>query len=178
MAWPNDNNPLAQSWGSTGNNSSFGSMGNWGMSGGNQGMDWGDTLGYGGTGLQDLGSASMFGDMGFGNQNGLSQGFDWGKLMDNMGGVSGIMGGIGSLAQAWAGMKQLGLSEDMLKENKNQFNLNYNAQAGLANSQLARRHDKDVQEAAYYDKNLPSTEEYLASYGVDTSKTNKTKKTA
>lgn len=65
---------------------------------------------------------------GYSNENGFQPG--WGGMALNA---------AGSLGNAWMGMKQYGLAQDALKENKRQFNINYGAQKKMLNSQLEDR---------------------------------------
>lgn len=67
--------------------------------------------------------------LGYTNQNGMQQ-QGWGSL---------ALGAAQGLGNAWMGMKQYGLAKDSLKENKRQFNINYEAQRKLTNSQLEDR---------------------------------------
>ena len=60
----------------------------------------------------------------------------------NTGSTTGqnVMGGINAfsgLANAYMGYKNYGLARDQLDENRKQFDLNFNSQAGLVNNQLA-----------------------------------------
>ena len=54
----------------------------------------------------------------------------WGGLA-----LSGLQG----LGNSYMGMKQYGLAEDALKEQKRQFNINYEAQRKMTNAQLSDR---------------------------------------
>ncbi|MDH1236544.1 hypothetical protein [Stutzerimonas stutzeri] len=67
--------------------------------------------------------------LGYTNQNGMQQ-QGWGSL---------ALGAAQGLGSAYMGMKQFGLAKDSLKENKRQFNINYEAQRKLTNSQLEDR---------------------------------------
>lgn len=65
---------------------------------------------------------------GYSNKDGFQPG--WGGM---------ALGAASSLGNAWMGMKQYGLAQDALKENKRQFNINYGAQQKMLNSQLEDR---------------------------------------
>lgn len=49
------------------------------------------------------------------------------------------LGGFTGLANLYMGLKNFGLAEDMFKENKRQFNLNFEAQRSLTNTSLRDR---------------------------------------
>lgn len=49
------------------------------------------------------------------------------------------LNGFSALSSAWFGMKQLDLAKDEFKESKRQFNLNFDAQANVANERLESR---------------------------------------
>lgn len=66
------------------------------------------------------------------------------------------------LASTYLGMKQFGLAKDALKQNKRQFNLNFNAQAKLTNAQLEGKQRAQV--AA--NPNAESVESYLKKYAI------------
>ncbi|HPZ57558.1 hypothetical protein [Ottowia sp.] len=52
----------------------------------------------------------------------------WGSL---------ALGGANSFGNMFMGMKQYGLAKDTFEQNKKQFQLNYDAQKSMTNSQLA-----------------------------------------
>lgn len=68
--------------------------------------------------------------LGYTNQATGAQQQGWGGL---------ALGAAQGLGNAWMGMKQYGLAKDALKENKRQFNTNYEAQRKLTNAQLEDR---------------------------------------
>ena len=76
------------------------------------------------------GSSPGFWDsmLGYSNKDGAQPG--WGGM---------ALGAASALGNAWMGMKQYGLAQDMFKENKRQYNQNYAAQKSLTNSQLSDR---------------------------------------
>lgn len=71
--------------------------------------------------------------------------------------------GIQGLGNSYMAMKQYGLAEDALKEQKRQFNTNFEAQRKLTNSQLSDRQRARVasNEGAYQ-----SEAEYMKKWGV------------
>lgn len=78
--------------------------------------------------LGDVDPSFLDGLLGYTNNKGFQPG--WG------GAALGALQGIGN---AFMGMKQYGLAEDALKEQKRQFNLNYGAQKSAFNSQIEDR---------------------------------------
>ena len=78
----------------------------------------------------------------------------WGGLA-----LSGIQG----LGNSYMAMKQYGLAEDALKEQKRQFNTNFEAQRKMTNSQLSDRQRARVasNEGAY-----ASEAEYMKKWGI------------
>lgn len=82
---------------------------------------------------------------------------------DNPGWGGMALGTLAGLANMYMGMKQYGLAKNSLNENKRQFDLNYEAQKNLTNSQLAdRQMARNLASPGMYD----SPETYLAKYGV------------
>lgn len=71
--------------------------------------------------------------------------------------------GIQGLGNSYMAMKQYGLAEDALKEQKRQFNTNFDAQKKLTNSQLSDRQRARVasNEGAY-----ASEAEYMKKWGI------------
>lgn len=71
--------------------------------------------------------------------------------------------GIQGLGNSYMAMKQYGLAEDALKEQKRQFNINYDAQRKTTNSQLSDRQRARVasNEGAYQ-----SEAEYMKKWGI------------
>ncbi len=60
-------------------------------------------------------------------------------------GVAGPgLGAASGLFKGWMGLKQLGVAEDELKENKRQFNMNWGAQKKSVNNQLEDRQRRRV----------------------------------
>jgi len=66
------------------------------------------------------------------------------------------------VANTYLGMKQYGLAKKQFKENKRQFNLQYDAQKNLTNSQLADRQRSRVAGSA----GQLSVDEYMGQYGI------------
>ena len=80
-----------------------------------------------------------------------------------MGGVQAFTG----LANAYTGYKNYGLARDQLDENKKQFNLNFNSQAGLVNNQLADQHALRADAAkSTGNMNFGTEAQYLEDRGV------------
>ena len=73
------------------------------------------------------------------------------------------MQGIQGLGNSYMAMKQYGLAEDALKEQKRQFNTNFEAQRKMTNSQLSDRQRARVasNEGAYQ-----SEAEYMKKWGI------------
>lgn len=71
--------------------------------------------------------------------------------------------GIQGLGNSYMAMKQYGLAEDALKEQKRQFNTNFEAQRKMTNSQLSDRQRARVasNEGAY-----ASEAEYMKKWGI------------
>lgn len=86
-------------------------------------------LNMAGTGGPGIDPTFMQSLLGYTNNQGVQQ-QGWGSL---------ALGAAQGLGSAWMGMKQYGLAKDTLKENKRQFNINYEAQRKLTNSQLEDR---------------------------------------
>ena len=78
----------------------------------------------------------------------------WGGLA-----LSGIQG----LGNSYMAMKQFGLAEDALKEQKRQFNINYEAQRKMTNSQLS---DRQRARVASNPNAYQSEAEYMKKWGV------------
>lgn len=68
-----------------------------------------------------------------------------------------------SLFNSWLGMKQYGLAKKNFRENKRQFNLNYDAQKNLTNSRLE---DRQRARIASNPNGYMSVGEYMNKYGV------------
>ena len=78
----------------------------------------------------------------------------WGGLA-----LSGLQG----LGNSYMAMKQYGLAEDALKEQKRQFDINFGAQRKLTNSQLS---DRQRARVASNPGAYQSVGEYMKEYGV------------
>ncbi|MBP93674.1 MAG: hypothetical protein CMC55_06105 [Flavobacteriaceae bacterium] len=88
--------------------------------------------------------------------------------MGNVGGwntFSNILGGIGSIANAYTGFKQLGLARDQFNWQRDAYNTNLVNQANLVNSQLADRQRR----RQFFDSSAATPEAYLAQYGAASS---------
>ena len=101
---------------------------------------------------------SLFGGMFDGfldktNSNGIkTQG--WGGM---------AMQGLQGLGNSYMGMKQFGLAEDSLKEQKRQFDINFQAQRKNINSQLS---DRQLARVASNPTAYQSEAEYMKKWGV------------
>ena len=73
------------------------------------------------------------------------------------------MSGLQGLGNSYMAMKQFGLAEDALKEQKRQFNINYEAQRKMTNSQLA---DRQRARVASNPNAYQSEAEYMKKWGV------------
>lgn len=82
---------------------------------------------------------------------------------DNPGWGNLALGTVAGLANMYMGMKQYGLAKSSLDENKRQFNMNYDAQKNLTNSQLA---DRQAGRLAASPGMHESVADYMAKYGV------------
>ena len=71
--------------------------------------------------------------------------------------------GLQGLGNSYMGMKQFGLAEDALKEQKRQFNVNFEAQRKMTNSQLA---DRQRARVASNPGAYQSEAEYMKQWGV------------
>lgn len=78
----------------------------------------------------------------------------WGGLA-----LSGLQG----LGNSYMGMKQYGLAEDALKEQKRQFNINYEAQRKMTNAQLS---DRQRARVASNPGAYTSEAEYMKQWGI------------
>lgn len=132
-------------------------------------LDWGKTSGPRHTDLLETfyNSPDSFNDTGSLLKNLTSPdnqnlGTDWGGLFKDYGGLAlGAAQGLGSL---FMGMKQYGLSKDILNENKRQYDQNYTAQRDLTNARLEDRQKARI--AADPTANYRSVAEYMSKYGV------------
>ena len=73
------------------------------------------------------------------------------------------MSGLQGLGNSYMAMKQFGLAEDALKEQKRQFNVNFEAQRNMTNSQLA---DRQRARVASNPNAYQSEAEYMKKWGV------------
>ena len=73
------------------------------------------------------------------------------------------LSGLQGLGNSYMAMKQFGLAEDSLKEQKRQFNINYEAQRKITNSQLA---DRQRARVASNPNAYQSEDEYMKKWGV------------
>lgn len=81
-------------------------------------------------------------------------------------GVAGLQT-VGSLWDAWNGYQQTKLAKQQLAFQKDAFNKQYAAQAGLVNSQMEDRQTRRVNEAAANQSSpVMSVSDYVAKYGV------------
>lgn len=117
-----------------------------------------NALGSGGGGTTATMNGSLFGGL-FDNffdktdTNGIkTQG--WGGL---------AMQGLQGLGNSYMGMKQFGLAEDSLKEQKRQFDLNFAAQRKMTNSQLS---DRQRARVASNPGAYASEAEYMKQWGI------------
>ena len=117
-----------------------------------------DPLGSGGGGVPATMSTGLFGGL-FDNffdttdANGIkTQG--WGGL---------AMSGLQGLGNSYMGMKQFGLAEESLEEQKRQFNTNYQAQRQTTNSQMS---DRQRARVASNPGGYQSEAEYMKRWGV------------
>ena len=67
---------------------------------------------------------------------------------------------------AYTGYRQVQNAEDMLAENKRQFNMNWEAQRGLTNAQLEARRQRQIAAQGVASGNGMTAQEYVAKYGV------------
>lgn len=73
------------------------------------------------------------------------------------------LSGLQGLGNSYMAMKQFGLAEDALKEQKRQFNINYEAQRKTTNSQLA---DRQRARVASNPNAYQSEAEYMKKWGI------------
>ncbi len=79
-------------------------------------------------------------------------------------GVAGLgLGAAQGLFNGWMGMKQLGVAEDELKENKRQFNMNWGAQKKTVNNQL----HNDQQFRNSVNPNSQPVGQYMNKWGIE-----------
>ena len=112
---------------------------------------------------------------------GLMDGFkkSWGEMdwfggkgkdgMKTMGKADYLMGGASAALNAFMGMKQYGLQKDQFNFQKNAFNKQFTAQAGLTNASLSdRQQGREAEYAFNGNKGVKpaSTADYMSKYGV------------
>lgn len=73
------------------------------------------------------------------------------------------LSGLQGLGNSYMAMKQFGLAEDALKEQKRQFNINYEAQRKMTNSQLS---DRQRARVASNPNAYESEVDYMKKWGV------------
>lgn len=73
------------------------------------------------------------------------------------------LSGLQGLGNSYMAMKQFGLAEDALKEQKRQFNINYEAQRKMTNAQLA---DRQRARVASNPNAYESEVDYMKKWGV------------
>lgn len=83
-----------------------------------------------------------------------------GTVNNGWGGMA--LGAASALGNLWMGAKQLNLAKDSLRENKRQFNLNYENQRKLTNNQLSDRQAARVAASP----NAQSVSSYMQQWGV------------
>lgn len=108
----------------------FGYMRDWGNTNPMQNTMFNDNVMKGGAGGGDFQPSFMQGMLGYtNNETGMTNG-GWGAP---------AMGAIGSIGNAFMGMKQYGLAKDQLAESKRQFDKNFAAQKKMTNTRLRDR---------------------------------------
>ena len=102
------------------------------------------------------------GNAGFmGGMNNFLSGFAGSKEAPGWGGMA--VGAATGLANAYMGMKQYGLAKETLANNKEQFQMNFEAKKGMANSQMEdRQRARVASNASAYQ----SPSDYMTKYGV------------
>lgn len=73
------------------------------------------------------------------------------------------LGAANSLFQGWIGLEQLGVAKKSLKEQKRQFDMNWDAQRTNTNRQLA---DRQEHRAAFNPDAAEDTASYMAKWGI------------
>jgi len=127
MGWPYDNNDDAFSNMFTSpNNTGFNSNAFNAWSDGATSTQYNDFANLGGEGQKDF--------MNYVNNQGKPEGFGFNN--STLGGVGSALQGVGSLAGAWAGLKQVKLGREELASQKEQWNKNYEAQSTTTNNRL------------------------------------------
>ena len=80
--------------------------------------------------------------------------------------VPSAIAGATGIFNGWLGMKQYGLARNQFKESKRQFNLNFDAQKKLTNSQLEAQHSALIASAGSGGSKYRSVGEHMNKYGV------------
>jgi hypothetical protein len=113
-------------------------------------MDFASLLGYGNnSSLSNIGQAPMstgstsimdsLSNFGKNNFGGFLDSTNMNTGMRTQGWGMPVIGAIGGLMNGFLGMKQYGLAKETLKQNKKEFELNFNAQKKTINSQMEDR---------------------------------------
>lgn len=90
---------------------------------------------------------------------------DQGNQNQGFGGLA--LGAAQGAASTYLGMKQYGLAKDSLKQNKREFNLNYDANAKLTNSRLEdRQRARVASQAGSPNSSYQSVSDYMSKNGV------------
>ena len=76
------------------------------------------------------------------------------------------LGAASGLASAFMGMKQYGLAKDTLAQNKQQFQMQYDAQKSMTNSSMEDRQRARIASAGTGASAIPSVSDYMSKYGV------------
>jgi hypothetical protein len=74
-----------------------------------------------------------------------------------------VFGAVKGIADVWGGMRQYGLAKDALRENKRQFNLNWDLNRNMVNSQLE---DRQRARVASNPGAYQPVDEYMSTYRV------------
>jgi hypothetical protein len=108
----------------------------------------------------DLPAGVMPGSSLWDNFSNLFKGAIGTKEAPGWGGMA--LGGAQALGSTFLGMKQYGLAKQQLEQSKKEFELNYNAQKNMVNSQMEDR--QNARNAAT--PGMQSTAEYMAKWGI------------
>jgi hypothetical protein len=129
--------------------------------------DWGfqGTGGFDGSGIENKGYLDKF--MDWTKSSGLLGSLDTKTGMRTQGLGDFALSAISGLGSAYLANKQLDLSEEIVKNNKSQFERNFGAQQKLTNSKLEERQQNKVEAARNNGYAEPvSVAEYMKKYGV------------
>lgn len=153
-------------------------IGQYGMTGSNNGlgrslmgnMNWnqpaqdqlpGISQALAGGGLEN--AAGAFGNLTFNpNIGGDAGGLDLGSLWEGIGGFEGAMGLANLIGNGWMANRQLGFAKDAMRQNRKQFNMNYDAQQRMINGETRARQARRYA----HDPSTMSPEEYISKYGI------------